>query len=68
MPSGLRKAMGLKPGAILRWERVSGRECRVVLEGGGQPDPLKALGYGPKLRGDRGRRTSEWMRELRAGE
>jgi len=42
-------------------------ECRVVVEGGGQPDPLKVLGYGPKLRGDKGR-ASEWMRELRAGE
>jgi len=31
-------------------------------------DPLNALGFGPKFRGDKGRKTAEWMRELRAGE
>lgn len=60
--------MGLRPGDHLRWERVSSRECRVVVEGNESPDPMKALGFGPRLRGDKGRKTMDWIRELRDGE
>jgi hypothetical protein len=31
-------------------------------------DPVKMLGYGPKLRGEPGRSTQDWMNELREGE
>lgn len=33
-----------------------------------EADPVKMLGYGPKLRGEPGRSTQDWMNELREGE
>jgi len=68
VPSSVRRRMGLKTGDRLRWEVISERECRVVVEVHAIGDPLNALGFGPKFRGDKGRQTAEWMRELRAGE
>ena len=67
-PAALRRKMDLRPGQRLRWEAVSATEVRIVVEPDVRPDPLKALGYGPRARGDRPRRTAEWMRELREGE
>jgi len=59
--------MHLKAGQRLRWEAVSETEVRVVVEAD-QPDPLAALGFGPKSRQGVARRTGDWMKELRAGE
>ena len=68
-PSNLRRRMNLMPGQRLRWELISENEVRVVVENArSQADPEKALGFGPRLRSDTGKTTSEWMRELRAGE
>jgi len=68
VPASIRKRMNLRPGQKLRWERISEKECRVMIETIAPAGPLAVLGYGPKLRGDRGRRTADWMEELRAGE
>ena len=68
VPASIRKGMRLRPGQRLRWERISDIECRVLVDTVAPAGPLAVLGYGPKLRGDRGRRTADWMKELRAGE
>jgi bifunctional DNA-binding transcriptional regulator/antitoxin component of YhaV-PrlF toxin-antitoxin module len=68
LPASLRKAMGLKTGQRLRWQRVSASEVRVVVESATPAGPLAALGLGPKLRGTTARRTAAWMKELREGE
>ena len=68
MPASLRKQMRLRTGQRLRWERISERECRIMVEPETPAGPMAVLGYGPKLRGDRGRRTADWMSDLRAGE
>jgi len=68
VPASIRKQMRLKPGQSLHWERISDRECRVRVEAGAPEGPIAMLGFGPKFRGDGGRRTADWMGELRAGE
>ncbi|MBC2602570.1 AbrB/MazE/SpoVT family DNA-binding domain-containing protein [Puniceicoccus vermicola] len=68
VPASIRKDLGLRPGQRLRWEKIAGGECRVTVEQEGAPGPLAALGFGPKLRGDDGKATSDWMKELREGE
>jgi bifunctional DNA-binding transcriptional regulator/antitoxin component of YhaV-PrlF toxin-antitoxin module len=68
IPASIRKQMKMRPGQVLHWERISERECRVRVGGGKPAGPIAVLGFGPRLRGDGGRRTSEWMEELRAGE
>ena len=67
IPAALRRQLQLKPGQHLRWEVVSGTEVRMVVEAT-QPDPLLALGFGPKTRKTARRRTADWMQELRAAE
>jgi bifunctional DNA-binding transcriptional regulator/antitoxin component of YhaV-PrlF toxin-antitoxin module len=67
-PAALRRQMQLKPGQRLRWEAVSANEARIFVEPDEKPNPEKALGYGPRLRGGPARPTAEWIRELRAGE
>ena len=67
-PASLRRQMQLKPGQRLRWEAVSANEVRIFVEPEDKPDPERALGYGPRLRGGRARRTAEWLGELREGE
>ena len=68
VPASIRKDLGLQRGQRLRWEKISNRECRIIVEQKSASGPLSALGFGPKLRGDKARRTQEWMRELREGE
>lgn len=68
MPASLRRKMHLKAGQKLRWEPISETEVRVVVEGDAVVDPLKALGFGLKIRSDGPRRTAEWMDEIREGE
>jgi len=61
--------MNLRNGQKLRWEQVSERECRVIIEDAAEPNLGEALGFGPRFRGEsRGRSTANWMKELRAGE
>lgn len=68
VPASLRKAMKLRPGQRFRWERISDREFRVVVEADSPAGPLAVLGYAKKIRKGPLRRTSDWMRELREGE
>lgn len=70
VPAQLRKEMRLKPGARLRWERISGTECRVIIEPGApeKPDPMAALGFGPRTLNRPARATREWMKFLREDE
>jgi bifunctional DNA-binding transcriptional regulator/antitoxin component of YhaV-PrlF toxin-antitoxin module len=68
LPASLRKKMGLSPGRVLRWEAVSSTEARVIVEPPGAPDPLQALGFGPRLRRAAARSTSDWMSEIRGAE
>ena len=67
-PASLRRQMQLKPGQRLRWEAVSANEARIFVEPDEKPDPEKALGYGPRLRGGAPLRTAEWLSEFRGGE
>lgn len=67
IPASVRKKMHLRPGQKLRWQVVSGAECRVLLaESGPVPGATAMLGYARQFR--KTRRTSDWMRELREGE
>jgi AbrB family looped-hinge helix DNA binding protein len=68
VPASLRRAMKLHPGQRLSFERISSREFRVVVRNDAPAGPLAMLGYARKIRPGAGRRTSAWMRELRAGE
>lgn len=68
VPVSIRGELRLQAGQRLHWERISSHECRVVIEQEHQEGPIAALGFGARLRGRKGKRTSEWMRELRAGE
>ncbi len=69
VPAALRKKMRLKPGQRLRWESISEREARVVVESAKPAGPLAALGYARKLAASaKPRRTADWMKDLRAGE
>jgi bifunctional DNA-binding transcriptional regulator/antitoxin component of YhaV-PrlF toxin-antitoxin module len=70
VPAQLRKELRLKPGARLRWERISGTECRVIIEPPAEekPNPVAALGFGPRTLDRPARSTREWMKSLREGE
>jgi hypothetical protein len=59
--------MGLRPGNRLRWQKLSSREVRLLVESGKQvAGPKAMLGFAKTFR--RPRRTADWMRDLRAGE
>ena len=66
-PASLRKAMKLRPGQRLRWQRISDHEARVSVAPSSPIGPLAVLGYARKLR-KTARTTASWMQELRAGE
>jgi bifunctional DNA-binding transcriptional regulator/antitoxin component of YhaV-PrlF toxin-antitoxin module len=67
LPASLRKEMGLRPGNRLRWQKLSSREVRLLVESGKQvAGPKAMLGFAKTFR--RPRRTADWMRDLRAGE
>lgn len=68
VPAELRKSMGLRAGQKLHWERISDREMRVSISEDAPPGPMSVLGYARRLRRGAGRRTEDWMRELREGE
>ena len=68
VPAALRKAMNLQPGQRLKFAAVSDHEFRVFTENDAPAGPSAMLGYARKLRTGPGRRTSDWMKELREGE
>lgn len=67
LPAALRRALRLKPGQKLRFEKVSDHEFRVFTPPHEAPGPMSVLGYARRLRTE-SRRTAEWMKELRAGD
>jgi AbrB family looped-hinge helix DNA binding protein len=67
IPAALRKAMNLRPGQRVRWERISEREARICIPHDVPAGPLAVLGYARKL-GHKRRTTASWMRQMRAGE
>jgi AbrB family looped-hinge helix DNA binding protein len=67
VPASVRKALNLRPGQRLRWQRISDQEVRVSVVPSSPPGPLAVLGYARKLR-KKARTTASWMRELRAGD
>ena len=70
VPAAIRKALALQAGQQLVWERVSDSECRVRVRRArpARPDPVAAVGFGPRALRRAARRTAAWMKELRAGE
>jgi hypothetical protein len=70
VPAQIRKELSLKAGSCLVWERLSSKECRVLVkpEVEAEPDPMAALGFGPRTFKRPGRTTRDWMRELREGD
>jgi len=69
MPSALRKELALEPGYKLLWQKVSDRECRIVVMKNGKPKGAKAmLGFARRFRPRHVRTTDQWMTELREGE
>ncbi|HEY5813739.1 MAG TPA: AbrB/MazE/SpoVT family DNA-binding domain-containing protein, partial [Terrimicrobiaceae bacterium] len=47
IPAELRREMNLKPGQTIVWEKVSDRECRLIIEPRTaiKPDPAGALKF-----------------------
>ena len=68
VPAALRKAMKLRTGQRLEFERISDQEFRVHVKHTAPAGPMAMLGYARKIRPGAGRRTSDWMREMREGE
>ncbi len=68
LPAGIRKEMGLRPGQVIRWEKVTANEGRFFVEKEKPAGLRSVLGYGRKIWGEKVRRTSDWMKELRDGE
>jgi len=70
VPAALRRKLRLHAGQELIWTEVSSRECRVVVRplATRKPDPLAALGFGPRALHRAPRSTAAWMKALRRGE
>jgi len=69
IPASIRKELGLKTGQPLVWERISDWECLVKVPRKKKPvGAVAMIGCAARLRGERGRRTSEVMTELREGD
>jgi AbrB family looped-hinge helix DNA binding protein len=68
IPARIRRETNVQPGTELVWEVVGPDEWRVtvVREQASVPDPRAMRGFSRRFRAPR--RTSDWMRELRAGE
>lgn len=70
LPALIRKAMKLRPGQRVRWQQISERECRLIVEPvEAVPGPKAMLGYRKKRHKGKGVETTDaWMKELREGE
>jgi len=69
IPAAIRKGLDLKPGQSLVWEKLSDRECLVRVPRKKKPlGAMAMIGFAARFRGEKGRRTSEVMAELREGE
>lgn len=69
IPARIRKELGLRTGQPLVWEKISDRECLVKVPQKKKPLGATAmLGFAARFRGEKGRRTTTVMAELREGE
>ena len=71
IPASIRRQVGLKPGQLLRWERLSDTEMRVVVDHDAQAQgAFAALGYARRWlsAGEGVVRTDDIVRELREAE
>lgn len=69
IPAAVRRELALEAGQQLHWEKISERECRVRVVVNAKPKGANAmLGFASKFRGDLGRPTAKWMKELREGD
>ena len=68
IPALVRKELNLVKGRRLAWERVSGKELRVIVMEDEEPVGANAVrGFARRFR-EEPRSSSEWMAELREGE
>jgi AbrB family looped-hinge helix DNA binding protein len=69
IPAQLRRDMNLQPGQTIVWEKVSAKECRLIIQPRTaiKPDPVGALKFAME-HGLPRRRTDEVLAELREGE
>ena len=69
IPAQLRRDMNLQPGQTMVWEKVSAKECRLIIEPRPAitPDPVRALKFASE-HGLPQRRSDEVLAELREGE
>ena len=69
IPAQLRRDMNLQPGQTIVWEKVSAKECRLIIQPRTaiKPDPVGALKFAME-HGLAQRRTDEVLAELREGE
>ena len=71
VPAEIRRALGLKPGRKLIWEKVSQNECRIRTQSVAeiQPDPVRAIGFGRRAFPDLPfASTQDYLRTIREGE
>ena len=70
IPASLRRAMHLKPGQTVLWEKVSANECRLVVlpPVSVAPDPAAAALQFARQHGLEEGRSADYLRFLRAAE
>lgn len=66
LPAAIRRELGLRPGQMLLWKRLSGDEIRVKVPRRGQGKSMR--GFMKKFLPDGPCTTAEWMKLLREGE
>jgi AbrB family looped-hinge helix DNA binding protein len=69
VPASLRRQLGIRPGQMLMWKRISDSECRVLLvpkQAGHKAQ--SARGFIKQFQKGLPKTTSDWMDILREGE
>jgi len=69
IPAQIRREMHLQAGQVVIFEKISEKECRLIIEPRRvkKPNPMSALGFAQR-HGLPAKTTAEWMRLLRRGE
>jgi len=69
IPAQIRREMHLQPGQVVIFEKISEKECRLIVEPRlvRKPNPMAALGFAQR-HGLPAKTTAEWMCLLREGE
>jgi bifunctional DNA-binding transcriptional regulator/antitoxin component of YhaV-PrlF toxin-antitoxin module len=67
IPAALRRALKLRRGTQLSWERISDTEMRVrLVQPKRKPDPMAMIGFGAKFGFTES--TDEYMKRMREGD